>query len=58
MKKILVEFGVRKELMTMFNTTYPTLRLILKYQSKHPLADKIRNAALNKGGVISEKPTN
>lgn len=57
MKKIVVDYGVRKELMKMFETTYPTLRNALNFKSDNSLSKKIRKAALNRGGVLLEKST-
>jgi hypothetical protein len=57
MKKIIVENGDRLKLMKIFNTTYPTVRSALNFQTNSELACKIRKAALNRGGVILEKST-
>ena len=54
MKKIVIEHGTRKELMKIFNTTYPTIRGALNYKTDSLLSSKIRQAALNRGGIVVE----
>ena len=54
MKTILVEHGTKKEIMRIFKCTYPTIRTALNYKNNTPLASKIRQTALNKGGKLVE----
>lgn len=58
MKRIVINHGIRKELMDIFGTTYPTIRNALNYQTDTTLAKKIRKAALNKGGNLLETTKN
>lgn len=51
-KEILVDNGVRKYIIELYHTTYPTVRTALKYQSKTALAHKIRKTAIECGGVV------
>lgn len=46
--KILVVHGARRKLMTLFNTTYPTVRGALNGNTSSELARKIRKAALTR----------
>lgn len=52
---IIVEYGLRKEIMRMLNTTYPTVQKALNYQVNTEFAEKIRHYALTHGGVLAEK---
>ena len=54
MKSIIVEHGTRKELMKMFKCTYPTVKSALNYKMNTVLSNKIRQAAINKGGRLLE----
>ncbi len=49
--KILVPAGVKKELRDELGTTYPTVREALAGIKSTDIAEKIRAAALLKGGV-------
>lgn len=52
---IMVEHGLRKEIMEKLGTTYPTVKKALIYQSNTELAEKVRYYALTHGGVLVEK---
>ena len=54
---ILVEHGLRKEIMEKLDTTYPTVKKALNYEANTTLAEKIRHYALTHGGVLAEKKT-
>lgn len=58
MKIILVNHGTKKEIMAAFKCTYPTVRAALNYKSNTCLANKIRKAAINKGGHLVESINN
>lgn len=49
--EIIVKLGVRRELMRVFGTTYPTVRLALSRYHSTKLHAKIRKAALELGGA-------
>jgi hypothetical protein len=51
MTKILIEYGKRKKLMALLNTTFPTVRKALNGAEDTELCRKIRRAALENGGV-------
>ena len=51
---ILVNNGVRKKLMELFNCTYPTVRSALKGNVCTALSVKIRKAAIERGGIEVE----
>lgn len=55
MSKILVSDGEKGELVRIFNTSYPTVRNALNGQSKSILSYKIRQAAIERGGVEQKK---
>ena len=52
---ILVEHGLRKEIMEKLDTTYPTVKSALNYKVHTSLAVRIRHYALTHGGVLAEK---
>lgn len=57
MAKILVENGERAYLGKMFGVSQPTIRRALAGQTNTDLAKKIRNVAIDRGGVIkNNKP--
>lgn len=56
MKQILLPSEERKMLMTLFKVSKPTVWAALRYKTKSPLAEKIRQTALAKGGQIYEPP--
>lgn len=45
-KRILIEHGNRKKLMSAFKTSYPTIRAALRYESDTEMARKIRFVAI------------
>ncbi len=51
---IIVEHGLRKEIMEKLNTTYPTVHKALNYKVNTLLAQRIRHYALTHGGVLAE----
>ncbi len=53
-KEIRVEHGLRKEILKTFNTTYPTIKTALSFQSDTENARMIRGYALNHGGILVE----
>lgn len=52
---IIVEHGLRKEIIEYFDTTYPTVQRALKFKTNTKLAQKIRYYALNCGGTLVKK---
>lgn len=48
---IKVDYSVRKEIMKIFDVSYPTIRRALNGTTNTELAKKIRKVALIKGGV-------
>lgn len=52
---IMVEYGLRKEIMEHLGISYPTVKKELAYQSNTELAEKIRHYALTHGGVLAVK---
>lgn len=57
-KEIKVQHGLRREMMSVFGTTYPTIRAALRYKSDTYYAKRMRGYALNHGGVIIEYSIN
>lgn len=51
MNEIIVPHGIREKLVKLFKTSYPTVRLALKGESKSLLSLRIRKGALENGGV-------
>lgn len=51
MEKVLVAVGEKKQLMKIFNKSHVTIRRALNGEIDTPLARKIRNAAIERGGV-------
>ena len=56
-KQIVVQHGLRKQIMTHFKVTYPTVRTALSYKSDTPMSKNIRQYALDRGGVLMQAPT-
>ena len=54
MKKIIVSRGVAQELAEMFEVSHRAVCYALTYVSQSPRAEKIREAALQKGGQVYE----
>lgn len=52
MQKIVVEHGLRKQMMLELEVTYPTIRAALAYNSNTLTAKVIRKYALEHGGVL------
>ncbi len=50
MNEILVPHGVKREIMEGLGVSYPTVQKALCGKSNNKLSQKIRQAALNKGG--------
>lgn len=55
MSKILVSNGEKGELVRIFNTSYPTVRDALNGKTKSVLSYKIRQAALERGGMEQKR---
>lgn len=55
MSKILVTHGEKKQLMKIFKVSHVTVREALNGRSTSPLAQKIKKAAVERGGVEIEK---
>jgi hypothetical protein len=58
MGKILVELGERKKLMKIFGKSHVTVRRALNGQTNTLLAQKIRKAAIERGGMEQTKTEN
>ncbi len=54
MKQIMLPIGEGKKLGKLFGVSYVTVWSALRYKTKSPLAEKIRQTALAKGGQIYE----
>ncbi|HBX44446.1 MAG TPA: hypothetical protein DEG28_00935 [Porphyromonadaceae bacterium] len=54
MGEILTKHGDRQELAKIFNVSIVTIRSALKGRTKSPLAQRIRKAAIERGGVEVE----
>lgn len=50
-KEILVNNGVRKQIKEALNCSYPTIRAALTYETNTLLGQRIRDVALELGGV-------
>lgn len=55
MKKIIVNYGLRKKIMVALDCTYPTVQAALEYRSHTDKAKRIRNYALRHGGQLFQK---
>lgn len=54
-REILLKTGNRAKLMNLFDTTYPTVRAALRYETDTDLAKRIRHYAIKEmHGVVSE----
>lgn len=53
-REIKIEHGLRKEIMNQLSTTYPTIKTALLYKSHTSLSDRIREYALQHGGILVE----
>lgn len=51
MGEILTRYGEKSLLAKMFNTSHVTVREALRGNTKSELAKKIRNAAIERGGI-------
>lgn len=56
MKQILLPNGEHKKLRELLGVSKPTLWEALRYKTNTPLAQRIRQAALARGGQIYEPP--
>lgn len=54
-KKILVEQGEKRRLAELFGVSDVSVRSALFFRTRSPLSDRIRKAALERGGRIMEK---
>jgi hypothetical protein len=55
MKKILVEYGEKTRLAQLFGVSDVSVRSALFFRTRSPLSDRIRKAALERGGKIMDK---
>lgn len=55
-KEIKIDHGMRKEMMEIFDTTYPTLRSALRFLTNTDKAIRMRTYALMHGGILMEAP--
>lgn len=53
-REIKIEHGLRKEIMKQLCTTYPTIKSALLFKSHTSLSEKIREYALQHGGILVE----
>lgn len=53
-KIIKVSHGMRKQMMEVFSTTYPTLRAALSFETNTAKAEMMRYYALEHGGILLE----
>jgi len=53
-REIKVSHGMRKKMMALFDTTYPTLRSALHFKVSNEKAVMMRQYALKHGGVLME----
>lgn len=53
-REIKVNYGMRKQMMEIFSTTYPSLRAALSFQVSTQKAVRMRDYALAHGGVLLE----
>ena len=51
MRRIIVDYGTRREIMQLLDCTYPTVRTALQFGSDTELAQRIRKVAMEKGGT-------
>lgn len=58
-KEILLRQGAKAKLMQVLNTTYPTVRAALKFETDTEIAKRIRHYAMNElGGVVAIRSGN
>jgi len=57
-REIKISHGQRKELIKLFNISYPTLRMALKFETDKKKAIQIREYALAHGGILLETALN
>ena len=55
--EVLTKRGEIKELAKIFSVTRQTVARALRDESPSALADRIRTAALKRGGAMAQKPT-
>jgi len=56
-KEIKVDHGMRKQMMVIFETSYPSLRAALRFKVNTDKAILMRSYALMHGGVLLEGPS-
>lgn len=57
MAKILMDYGVKRELAEKFKVSEVTVRDALKFKTKSRMANMLRKAALEMGGVLKDAKT-
>jgi len=55
MKKILVDYGEKRRLASLFRVSEVSVRSALYYRTRSALSERIRQAALKRGGKIMDK---
>ena len=55
MAKILMDYGAKRELAEKFGVSEVTVRDALKFKTKSNIANMLRKAALEMGGVLNAK---
>ena len=57
-KRIFVDYGLRKQIMAALDVTYPTVRAALCFTTDTEMAQKIRQYALDHGGMLLQSGDN
>lgn len=57
MAKILMDYGAKRELAEKFKVSEVTVRDALKFKTKSRMANMLRKAALEMGGVLKDAKT-
>ena len=57
MAKILMDYGAKRELAEKFGVSEVTVRDALKFKTKSNIANMLRKAALEMGGVLKDAKT-
>ena len=57
MAKILMDYGAKRELAEKFGVSEVTVRDALKFKTKSNIANRLRKAALEMGGVLKDAKT-
>lgn len=51
-KRIVISHALRKQILEVFDTTYPTVRKALAFETNSAKAYKIQQFALKNGGIL------